>query len=103
MKKSEILARYEECEARLKDIYAKISAIKEIFAERNWASSMRDSIPSALAAINTVRQKYARERKRFATATEADLAALDFDSLFRAKEDEIEGYMSTYRTFKNMT
>ena len=103
MKKSEILARYAEMEVRLRDIYAMMSDIKERFAERNWASSMRDSIPGALVAINTTRRRNASERRRFEACTEAELAALDFASLFRDKDEEIERHMAAYRTFKSMT
>ena len=102
MKKTEVLARYTELEAQLKDIYNKLSAIKEQFEARNWGSSMASSIPWALAAINSKRQDYVRERRRFAGLTEAEIETLDFVSAFESKAEEIEGYMCTYRTFKNM-
>ena len=103
MKKSEVLARYAALEAQLKDIYAGMAAIKEQFEARNWGSSMDYSVPWALAAVNRRRQEYVQERKRFSAMSEAEIEALDFDTLFRDKADEVEGYMSTYRTFKNMT
>lgn len=102
MKKSEILSRYAALEAQLKDIYSKISAIKEPFEARNWGSSMSADIPWALAAINRKRREYTAERKRFEAMADAEVEALDFTAAFRGKEEEIEGYMSTYRTFKNM-
>ena len=103
MKKSEILARYAALEAQLKDIYSKLSAIKEQFEARNWGSSMSADIPWTLAAINRKRREYTCERKRFETMPESELEALDFAAAFRGKEEEVEGYMSAYRTFKNMT
>ena len=102
MKKNEVLARYAALEAQLKDIYVKLASIKEQFEARNWGSSMDYNIPWALAAVNRKRQEYVQERKRFSAMPEAEIEALDFDTLFRDKADEVESYMCTYRTFKNM-
>ena len=102
MKKTEVLARYTELEAQLKDIYNKLAAIKEQFEARNWGSSMSADIPWALATINSKRREYVCERKRFAAMPEAEIESLDFVSVFEIKAEEIEGYMCTYRTFKSM-